>query len=385
MSEKKPIVIDVGTYNFKVGFSGDKYTTFPSMYGEDKRKVIVGKKLFEDENEGGLSKEECDSIMVKSVLERGIVKNIEKFNKLLEYTFEDVLHVSPNEHKIFLTERPKNPKENREKIIESLFEKYGAPSIYIGNQQVLSLYASNLTNGIVIDSGEGITSCVPVFEGYSFPNAVENINVSGIDVSNIIAKELVKENPNHSSIFSSFYNNESTVTNMKIIKEIKEKLSFVPIDYHKEILELQQTENQHRQSFKLPDGKEIKLNNQILLSGDVLFNPNLVNPNENLSLVEATIQSINKCDEIIQNSLYNNIVIAGGSTLFNGFVSRLKEELLKTVPKNVKINLIAPLDRDYSSWIGGSILTSHSSMEKLYVTKNEYLENGPSIIHKKCL
>jgi actin-related protein len=91
--------------------------------------------------------------------------------------------------------------------------------------------------------------------------------------------------------------------------------------------------------------------------------------------------SIGKCDICIRKDFYNNIVLAGGSTLFDGFDERFIKEL-KVLENEIKINLLKTPDRKISSWIGASIIASLSTFEKISVSKDEYIEFGPSIINK---
>ena len=91
-----------------------------------------------------------------------------------------------------------------------------------------------------------------------------------------------------------------------------------------------------------------------------------------------------KCDKDTRQMLYGNIVIAGGNTMYNGLPERLQKEMKDVAPDNMKIKIIAPPERKYSQWIGGSILTSLSSFGEMWIRKEEYDEEGPSIVNRKC-
>lgn len=80
--------------------------------------------------------------------------------------------LDPEENKFLITEPPGNPKKNREELVEMMFETFKCPKLYIGNQAVLSLFATGLTTGTVVDSGEGITHAVPIYEGFAIPHAI---------------------------------------------------------------------------------------------------------------------------------------------------------------------------------------------------------------------
>merc|ERR1712080_199451 len=93
--------------------------------------------------------------------------------------------------------------------------------------------------------------------------------------------------------------------------------------------------------------------------------------------------SIMKCDVDIRKDLYGNIVLSGGTTIFEGIAERLNEEVTNLAPASMKIKIVAPRERKYSVWIGGSILSSLSTFQQMWISKQEYDESGPSIVHRK--
>jgi len=106
---------------------------------------------------------------------------------------------------------------------------------------------------------------------------------------------------------------------------------------------------------------------------------------EAVGLHEIAYNAIMKCDVDVRKDLFGNIIMSGGSTMFFGLTDRLQKELVLLAPPTIKIKIVAPPERKYSVWIGGSILASLTSFQNMWVTKQEYLEMGPSIIHKKCI
>jgi actin len=102
----------------------------------------------------------------------GVVQNIDYIDKIFNHLMNNELRVSPAEHKILLTEPPNNPKKNREELVDLMFGSYNVPKLYLGNQSVMSLFATGRTTGTVLDAGEGITHTVPIYEGYAIPHAI---------------------------------------------------------------------------------------------------------------------------------------------------------------------------------------------------------------------
>ena len=91
-----------------------------------------------------------------------------------------------------------------------------------------------------------------------------------------------------------------------------------------------------------------------------------------------------RCDVDLRKDLYANVVLSGGTTMFLGIGERMTKELTALAPSTMKIKVVAPPERKYSVWIGGSILSSLSTFQQMWISKGEYDESGPTIVHRKC-
>merc|ERR1711912_73556 len=142
------------------------------------------------------------------------------------------------------------------------------------------------------------------------------------------------------------------------------------------------TSNDIEKNYELPDGQVITVGAERIRASEPMFAPNLIGK-ESDGIHKLTFDSIMKCDVDIRRDLYTNIVMSGGTTMFTGIPERLEKEMKALAPQGMDIKVIAPPERKYSVWIGGSILASLSTFEEMWVTKEEYDESGPTIVHRK--
>merc|ERR1711931_612606 len=123
--------------------------------------------------------------------------------------------------------------------------------------------------------------------------------------------------------------------------------------------------------YELPDGQVITVGNERFRCPEVLFKPSLIGK-ESDGIHTTTYDSIMKCDVDIRKDLYGNIVLSGGTTMFDGIADRMQKEITALAPSSLKIKIVAPPERKYSVWIGGSILSSLSTFQQMWISKQEY-------------
>merc|ERR1712192_365153 len=136
-------------------------------------------------------------------------------------------------------------------------------------------------------------------------------------------------------------------------------------------------------TYELPDGQVITVGNERFRCPEALFQPQFLGL-ESVGIHETTHNSIMKCDVDIRKDLYANVLLSGGSTMYPGIADRMQKEITALAPNTMKIKIIAPPERKYSVWIGGSILASLSTFQSMWISKEEYDESGASIVHRKC-
>ncbi|ERM99458.1 hypothetical protein AMTRI_Chr12g233950 [Amborella trichopoda] len=371
--ETQAIVCDNGSGNVKAGFAGDDAprVVFPSIVGRPRNKnsmMGIGQK---DTYVGEEALSKRGVLSLKYPIDHGIVTDWEDMERIWQHTFEGGLRVCTEDHPVLLTEAPLNPKANREKMVELMFEAFEVPATFVAIQAVLSLYASGRTTGIVMDSGEGVTHVVPIYEGYALPHAIHRLDLAGRDLTDALSRILMEDG----LVFA-------TTAEREIVRDIKEKLSYVALDYDKEWTKSCESSIIEKQ-YELPDGQVITMGSGRFRCPEVLFDPSRIGV-ESGGVHEAVFNSIKRCDVDIRREMYGNVVLSGGTTMIPGLAPRLAKELGSLAPESVRVRVIAPPERKYSVWIGGSILASLSTFEQMWITKEEYMDTGSSIVHMKC-
>jgi actin-related protein len=273
---------------FNAGFAGDDAprAVFPSIVGRPRHTGVMVGMGQKDAYVGDEAQSKRGILTLKYPIEHGVVTNWDDMEKICHHTFYNELRVAPEEHPVLLTEAPLNPKANREKMTQIMFETFNVPAMYVA------------------------------------------------------------------------------------------------IDFEQE-LDTARSSSSLEKSYELPDGQVITIGAERFRCPEVLFNPSLIGM-EAAGIHETTYNSIMKCDVDIRKDLYGNIVLSGGSTMFPGIADRMSKEITALAPSSMKIKVVAPPERKYSVWIGGSILASLSTFQQMWIAKSEYDESGPSIVHRKC-
>ncbi|XP_069784765.1 uncharacterized protein [Narcine bancroftii] len=359
-----PLVVDMGSGSCKAGFAGQPRpdSVVGSGVGDPRGKskrsnITVGKSVSTEPD-----------LNVAKPTWQGIIVDWTAAEDLLRHVFDEDLKVAPEEHAILISDPPLSPTTNREKLAELLFERFNAPAVHISYQSALAVYSYGKTTGLVVESGDGVTHTVPVLDGYNILDAIGRMDVGGHNLTTYLMKLLGEAG-------NAFHEKDRY-----IVEDIKQKCCFVAVDQEKVA---QLADQESLVDYELPDGHVITIGKERMKCPEALFKPSVWGSSqEGIHLM--TINSLKTVQPQAQQLMYDNILLSGGSTMFEGFYSRFCQEIFPLVPKDIKTNINAVPARRYAVWIGGSILASLQAFQSSWIHQKDYQERGPFIVHDVC-
>ena len=415
--EVVPLVFDIGSGTCKVGFAGDHdpRAVFPAMIGRPRQPGVMVGMGQKDSYVGDEAQSKRGVLNLNYPIKHGIMTNWDDIEKLWHHTFYNELRVAPENHPVLITEPPLNPKANREKLAQIMFETFKVPKIMFAVTAVISLLGTGRTAGMVLESGECATYAVPVYAEHLMAHAILRLDFAGRDLTDWMVKLLSErgysfvraDDPNRVPLplppprarFLARIRSDSdrctlvarvcvqtTAADREIVRDIKEKLAYVALDFDQEMQTATQS-SALQKSYELPDGQVIKIGHQRFRCPEALFQPSFMGVKahtDSPGVHELIYNSIEKCDRECRKDLYENVVLSGGTTMYSGIADRMRKELTALAPASMKVKIIAPPEREHSVWIGGSIISSLSFSQQMWISKQQYMSDR-SIIHRPLL
>lgn len=385
MDADRPLVVDNGTGYVKVGYAGSNFPehVFPSIIGRPilRAEERQGEAVIKDIMIGDEAEQYRNYLQITQPLEHGIIKNWEDMRHIWNFTFDEKLKVDPKGRKILLTEPPMNPKANRQRLAQVMFEEYGFGGIYVAIQAVLTLYAQGLSSGVVVDSGDGVTHVVPVYDGFALSHLVRRLDIAGRDVTRYLIKLLLMRGYafNRTADFDT-------------VRQIKEKLCYV--SYNLDVdSRLAEDTTVLVENYTLPDGRVIKVGSERFEAPECMFQPHLVDV-EQPGVAELLFQTIQAAAVDTRAELYKHIVLSGGSSMYSGFSSRLEKEMKQLYLtrvlngdasrlKNFKLRIEDPPRRKHMVFLGGAVLADiMKNRQEFWVSREEWYEQGVRALEK---
>jgi len=380
------VVCDNGTGFVKCGFAGENFPRhmFPSMVGRPTLRAeedAIGNIELKDIMCGDEAAAVRQALEIRYPVDCGIIRHWDDMEALWDYTFYEKLKINPEEKKMMLTEAPLNPKKNREKTIEIMFEKYGFDAVHQAIQAMLTLYAQGLLTGVVVDTGDGVTHVVPVYEGFVPQHLISRLDVAGRHITKYMIKLL---------LLRGYAFNRTA--DFETIRRVKEDLCYVAHDIEQERkLALETTVLVEK--YRLPDGRVIKVGRERFEAPEALFTPSLIDV-EGDGMADMVYNMIQKADVDCRADFYKHIVLSGGSSMYPGLPTRLEKDIrakyLQGVLKGdksrlnrLKLRIEDPPRRRNMVFLGASVLGDiMRDRDDFWITKSEWEESGPAILKK---
>eukprot|EP01018_Ginkgo_biloba_P002499 Gb_02989 [translate_table: standard] len=358
------VVVDAGSKLLKAGFALPDQE--PSMIIPTEMKGVI-----EDNQSTDLAS--FQDITVHPIV-RGVIKDWDAMESLLHYVFYTGLGWEVgNEGQVLYADPLLTPKGIREQLVQLMFETFNVTGFYASEQAVLSLYAVGRISGCAVDVGHGKIDLAPVWEGAVQHNALKRFDLGGVDLTELFARELGKSNPQIS-------------IDLSIVEKLKETHACTAEDQiaYEETQRVFQTEK-----HTLPDGQVISIGRERYAVGEALFQPSILGIEEH-DIVEQLIRSVSCVPFENQRQLLENTVLCGGTAAMSGFDERFQKEAIVASSPSIRPALVKPPEYmpenmlRNSAWLGGAILAKVVFPQNQHITKAEYDESGPSIIHRKC-
>lgn len=360
------VVLDIGQYSTKSGFGGEdlpsqvfptivglpKYQNLDVQFGGQKQEFYVGEEI----QSVGLYK-------TYNPIEKGVISDWSLFEKIIDYTFYN-LRVDPTLVNVLFAVHPMFPRQDTKRLFELFLERYQCMAFYPILDSMLTLYSGGFQTGLVVEIGDSNTRLVPIYQGYKLEHAIKILDIGGRTLTRYMEKTLE----------ATGFSTDSSIRR-ELVRALKEKGCFVSLDYKEDLKRAEQ----YAKQYSLPDGSTITLTQERFAIPEVLFDPTLINSEES-SLPKAIMDVIDICDLNIRPELLKNIFLSGGSSMFPNLESRIYQELELELARRKKkdqiIKIIAPRERTFSVWVGGSILATIPEFSENWITRVKYYKEG---------
>lgn len=377
-----PLICDNGTGFIKVGRATSNFPEYsvPSIIGKphphfaelidrtiDMNAVYIGEEI----------ESKRAALQLLRPMDEGIVKDWDSMEKVWAYTFNK-FKGDRSKTCVMMTEAPMNPLKNREKMAEIMYEKLGFFGLDVQIQATLSLYAMGYVTGLVIDSGDGVTHCIPVAEGRVNTHSIQRINIAGRHLTEYLIKLLLLRGYNF-----------HTSADFEIVREIKERMCYVSADILEE-RNLAKNTTVLEEDYQLPDGSWIKVGPERFECGEVLFSPYLLGKDCD-GLSEMIFKSIMNSPMDVRASLFRGMLLSGGTTMLPGISTRIQRDLRRmhkelrggNSSSKIIIKVEDPPYRKHLVYIGATTLTRiYKASPESWTYKFNWEEEGPRILHK---
>ena len=247
--DAQALVVDNGSGMIKAGFGDDDAprAVFPSVVGRPLHQGVMVGIAQKDRHVGDEAQSKRATLELSYPIKRGIVQNWDDMEKIWHHTFFNELCIQPEEHSVLLIQPPMNPKRDKEMKIQIMFENFNVPAFYIAISNIMAAYSCGNISGVSLEIGDGVASCVPIYEGYAVKQGISKMDMAGSDVTEYLM-----------TILSERGHLFTTTAEREIVRDIKEKLGYVAMDFESEI-QSAESSTEIEKTYELPDGQLITI------------------------------------------------------------------------------------------------------------------------------
>lgn len=397
------VVLDNGTGSMKIGYAGANFPShvIPTILGRPvlragatKTSGVTAAGSASSSSSAAAPSRELKDLMlgddvtgvrhlldISSPVRNGVVREQDKPDMCLlwNYAFSNKLKINPSEKYLSVSEAPIASDKSREELFEIMFEKFGFAGMQCITQGVLTLYSVGVTTGIAVDSGEGVTHCTPVFDGYGIKKANRRVDIGGRAVTENLVRLMQRRG-------YSFHSS----ADFELARAIKEKFCYAAVDWTAE-KKLADSTTVLEKTMTLPDGSVCSIGAERFEATECLFDPSRAGVEcDGLSM--QVWNSINAADIDIRSHLYQNVILAGGSTMFPGLPSRLERDMRNLFLEHKAKGDVARAQRFQLTihdaprrknmvFLGGSCYAELTrELPESWITKAQYQEGGASLV-----
>lgn len=294
------------------------------------------------------------------------MRDWDAMEKVYGHAFQELMVTPAEEYGgVLLTDAITNPKDGREQMTHIMFERYQLPNFYVAAQPMLAMYGAGRTTGVTIDAGLDYIHCVPMTDGYPLPYAAQKYPIAGKQLTAAVIDVLKQK---------------GVTTDVAHAQRLKELGCRVALNYDAELAKAKDAPREHT----LPDGNKIALGAEQVSVCEPLFSAEKMG-RDHRGLQYMLNKIVLDCEYQHREELWKNILLVGGASFTKNLPERLQNELGVLAPSTHKVSVTALAERQIASWAGGSILVSLNTFQQMWITKEEYDESGPSIVHRKCI
>lgn len=303
-------------------------------------------------------------------IKHGVVVDWDALEGLWERLMVGGLQVHPEQWPVLVSDSPSAPPKGREKVAELLFEALTVPACHMANTALLALCSIGAFSGLAVEAGAGVCHATPVYAGHSWHKATFRLNVAGSTLSRYFRDLLVAACPDL----------QLQGLSRKTVTQLKKRCCYVSLDFQGDICD---PARHQRACFCLGNGCYVHLGSERFRCPEPIFQPSLLGHPEP-GLPTLAFQALQKIPTTLRTRLANTVVLAGGSTLFPGFVERMNLELEAQCRRHgypaLHPCLVAHPGRDTAVWTGGSMMASLNSFQCRWMTRAMYQEHGPLLV-----